>query len=191
MKKTPASIEDSANASAQQARADYAKATENIFHSKQPATETNKENATMKTTKKTNAEENNRAEQNAKAWMDSIAGMIAAMEKAEEERDEATFDDETFDADGWRERIQECPLEISVRAGWHAPGEKAEDEEFLILLSTGGPALRIVGDLDQHNQPENPRLEYQDWGTPWTEYATDAEQDEALEKFCAQFYFGE
>ena len=49
MKKNPASIEENANASAQQARADSANAAEKIFHSKQPATENNKENATMKT----------------------------------------------------------------------------------------------------------------------------------------------
>ena len=51
MKKNPASIEENANAIAQQARADSANATEKIFHSKQPATKTNKENATMKTPK--------------------------------------------------------------------------------------------------------------------------------------------
>ena len=50
MKKNPASIEENANASAKQARADSAKATEKIFHSKQPATENHKENATMKAT---------------------------------------------------------------------------------------------------------------------------------------------
>lgn len=42
MKKNPASIDENANASAQQARADSAKATGKIFHSKQPATENNK-----------------------------------------------------------------------------------------------------------------------------------------------------
>ena len=51
MKKNPASIERNANASAKQARADSAKATEKIFHSKQPKTENHKENATMKTKK--------------------------------------------------------------------------------------------------------------------------------------------
>ena len=142
-------------------------------------------------TKKAPAEEVNHAERNAASWMESIAGMISAMDKAEEERDEATYDGETHDADGWRERIQESPLSVQVRAGWHNPGEKAEDDEFEILLSTGGPALRIVGDLGKYNQPESPRLQYQDWGTPWTDYATDGDEDEALEKFCAQFYFGE
>ena len=50
MKKSPASIEENANASAKQARADSAKATGNIFHSKLPATENHKEKSTMKTT---------------------------------------------------------------------------------------------------------------------------------------------
>ena len=135
--------------------------------------------------------ETNHAEQNAQAWAEIIKNTIAAMEKAEDERDETTCDGETHDADGWREHIQEIPLSIQVRAGWHNPGEKAEDDEFEIMLSTGGPALRIVGDLGKYNQPESPRLQYQDWGTPWTDYVTDGDEDEALEKFCAQFYFGE
>ncbi len=32
-------------------------------------------------------------------------------------------------------------------------------------------------------------LEYQDWGTPWTQFF-DAEQDTLL-TYCRQFYFGE
>ena len=46
-------------------------------------------------------------------------------------------------------RIQEDPLSVLVRSGWHSPGEKMEAAEYEILLSTGGPATRIVGDLDQ------------------------------------------
>ena len=42
-------------------------------------------------------------------------------------------------------------------------------EEFEILLCTGGPACRIVGDLDESCQPSSARIEHQDWGTPWTE----------------------
>ena len=145
----------------------------------------------MKTTKKSHDEEVNRAEQNAAAWAESITAIIAAMEKADDERDETTADGETHDADGWREYIQEMPLEISVRGHWHTPGEKPEDDEFLILLSTGGPALRIVGDLDRYNKPENPRLQYQNWGTPWTDYGTDGDEDEAMQRFCACFFFGE
>ena len=122
--------------------------------------------------------------------MNSIKGMIAQWKSRGRTR-RSNIRRRDIDADGWRERIQECPLEVSVRTGWHSPGSKAEDEEFLILLSTGGPALRIVGDLGRYNQPENPRLQFQDWGTPWTDFSTDGDEDEALEKFCTQFYFGE
>ena len=34
-----------------------------------------------------------------------------------------------------------------------------------------GPHVRITGKLNQHGEPESARLEYQDWGTPWTEYS--------------------
>jgi hypothetical protein len=97
-----------------------------------------------------------------------------------------------FDEEEARERIQEDPLSIQLRSGWYAPGEEKPDaEEFEILLCTGGPAVRIVGDLDG-GQPDRPRLQYQDWGTPWTEYFIENDSDrEALQTYCEQFYFGE
>lgn len=51
MKKNPASIERNATASAEQSTSENGNAAENIFHSKQPETENNKEKQTMKTTK--------------------------------------------------------------------------------------------------------------------------------------------
>jgi hypothetical protein len=95
-------------------------------------------------------------------------------------------------ADDVRERIQESPLEVSVRSGWYAPGsEDNKPEDFLVLLSTGGPALRIRGDLNQHGEPDRAWLEYQDWGTPWTEYHGEGCEQSTLLTFCRQFYFGE
>ena len=67
------------------------------------------------------------------------------------------------------ERIDQDPLEICVRSGWHQIGEDMVPEEFLILLCTGGPAVRIRGELDQYGSPCRVWIEYQDWGTPWTE----------------------
>lgn len=87
------------------------------------------------------------------------------------------------------ERIQEDPLEIQVRSGWANLGDSLNPEEFQILLCTGGPAVRIRGELDQHREPCRAWLEYQDWGTPWTQYF-DASQDTLLQ-YCQQFYFGE
>lgn len=75
------------------------------------------------------------------------------------------------DQEGAQQRIYEDPLEVQTRGDWHTPGgEAGPDTEFFILLCTGGPAVRIVGELDEHGGPEKAWLEYQDWGTPWTRH---------------------
>lgn len=146
--------------------------------------------------------ETNHAEENAKAWLENILEMVSALKAFEDDdRDDetpVTIDGDVMNSrDDVEERIQESPLSVQVRGGWHSVGETAVDEEFEILLSTGGPALRIIGELGEYNQPERPRLQYQDWGTPWTEYIIpfdDPQHDEkreALERFCQTFYFGD
>lgn len=146
--------------------------------------------------------ETNYAEQNAKGWLESIVEMVAALKAFDDEDREdetpVTIDGDVMESrDDVEQRIQESPLSVQVRGGWHNVGEEAEDEEFEILLTTGGPALRIIGDLGQYRAPERPRLQYQDWGTPWTEYIIpfdDPQHDEkreAIQTFCEQFYFGD
>lgn len=151
----------------------------------------------------------NYALQQAAAQMDSIAEMVAALEvdydlleelrgyadgdlsdedrealsKLESEAGECTSSDSAY------ERIH--PLSVQVRGGWHNPGGEDSPEEFEILLCTGGPAVRIVGDLDEHMQPSRPRLQYQDWGTPWTEYFGENLDRDVLLTYCQQFWFGE
>lgn len=67
-----------------------------------------------------------------------------------------------------------------------------EAAEYRILLCTGGPAVRIIGELGKYAEPETARIEYQDWDTPWEEYViTNAKDQEALLTYCRQFYFGE
>lgn len=166
----------------------------------------------------TTTEKPDHARQNAIAWANSIAQMIAALEcdydrlnelrdmaadgdtiMSQDEADElkeltanATIDgDLQQNADAVRERIQESPLSVQVRSGWATPGKIMDAEEFAILLSTGGPALRIRGELDQHKEPDRAWLEYQDWGTPWTEYHGEGCSQETLLTFCRQFYFSE
>jgi hypothetical protein len=85
--------------------------------------------------------------------------------------------------------IQEDALSIEVRSGWRALGDTLEAEEFNILLTTGGPAVRIRGALDDNREPSRAWLEVQDWGTPWTRYY-DALQ-EVLLAYARCFYFGE
>lgn len=94
-----------------------------------------------------------------------------------------------------REFITEDALEVSVREGWHTPEtrqEKPEPVEYYILLGTGGPASRIVGELDEYCCPITARFEYQDWFKPWTVANTLSEKEEqTLLEYAQQFWFGE
>ena len=61
-----------------------------------------------------------------------------------------------------------------------------EPAEFKILLSYGGPALRIIGEIEE-NFAVNPKLQYQDWGTLWTDFKITEDQQKALNWFCNCF----
>lgn len=88
--------------------------------------------------------------------------------------------------------IQEDPLSIEVRSDWHSIGDSDnKPTEYNILLTTGGPAARIIGELDEYQQPKTARFEYQDWFRPWTEVRTTEEQDAIMLEYANHFYFGE
>ena len=134
-----------------------------------------------------NITEVDHAESNGRAWLASIVQMVEELEAAGD-------DDDAKDA--VRERIIESPLSVQTRCtAWHEPGTDtpaSEDDEFEILLSTGGPAARIFGQLGQHMQPENIRLEIQGWFKPWTALTNLTQTEgEALEAFVNEFYFGD
>ena len=93
--------------------------------------------------------------QNAQSWWETIRDQIAAYDAAEE-----------YDVqEDMRQRIEESALSVRVRDGWRQPGSTADGaDEYEILLSTGGPALRIYGRLDRHGEPDlDPMLQWQDW----------------------------
>ena len=102
-----------------------------------------------------------------------------------------TYEGEELDEDTMREYIEQDALSIQVRSDWQSPGsEPSAPVEFEILLCTGGPAVRIIGDL-YNGEPDNPQVQYQDWGTPWTDYYNDAEgQDKAILEYCRMYYWG-
>lgn len=150
------------------------------------------------------------AQSQAKAQANSIAAMVAAVNLDWDRLDELRNTDfdaldpaeieelqELNDAAGEYEdredaerAISEDPLSVEVRSSWHSIGETLEPSEFQILLCTGGPACRIVGELDEHNQPSRAWIEYQDCCTPWTQAFNVIEQGTLL-AYCSQFYFGE
>lgn len=82
--------------------------------------------------------------------------------------------------------IQDDPLSVEVRSDWTTPGEDLTPSEFCILLCTGGPAVRIVGELSD-GEPVRAWMEYQDWGTPWSQYY-DADSATLLD-YARRFYF--
>jgi len=156
-----------------------------------------------------------RAKEQARAQLNSIVAMVKRLEHCrdctgedceltdaeiyaginlwfEEGKSKATAEErkEYHDEDSARQVISEDPLSVQVRSGWADSPEEMEAEEFEILLCTGGPACRIVGELDR-SEPDCARIEYQDWFTPWERYAdTSSEEDEALLTYAREFYFG-
>ena len=152
-------------------------------------------------------EETNHALQNAQSSVESIKGRILAMDEGSwERRDELKGDEGTLDADDMAElaelnaqlseyddaddartQAEQSALSIELTGTW-APGTEPKADGFIILLTTGGPALRIVGELNEHNEPDRAWMEYQDWGTPWTRYHQ-ADEDDLL-TFVSTFYFG-
>ena len=131
--------------------------------------------------------ETDHARDNAHAWAQTIADMVAVLETCED----------CEGAIAAQEAIQEAPLSVEVRSGWYSPGSEPEAVEYQILLSWGGPSLRITGQLGDHGQANTAALEYQGWGTPWTRYHPrngeglfDSHNADVL-TFAQQFYFGE
>ena len=96
------------------------------------------------------------------------------------------------DRDHARERIEEDVLSVEVRSDWHTPGDsESTDTEYQILITTGGPAARIVGELNQYHEPSTAKFEYQDWFKPWTEAYTSSADDAVMLQYARVFYFGE
>jgi len=127
----------------------------------------------------------NSAAENAKGWLASIEEMLAEQQAEIDNRGAS-------DDDGARRRIEESVLSVQVRSGWYSPGresrEDADPEEYEILLTTGGPGLRIFGRLNEHCEPSSAELQMQDWGTPWTRYPA---PEATLLDFARVFWFGE
>lgn len=118
-----------------------------------------------------------------KCAMSSIREMVESVREARENNN-----DELLDAA--IDSIYDDPLSVEVRDGWRSIGSKdSVDKEFRILLSTGGPATQIIGDLDEHDEPCNVKLQAQDWFQPWTTYETEEGDDEILLEYCQQFCF--
>ena len=161
----------------------------------------------------TKEQETNRAKEQARAQLESIVAMVKRLEHCREcdgkdcelsdkdilegqnlyWREGVTATDadrEAYhDEDAARDAICEDPLSVEVRSAWTPVGDPMEAEEYMILLCTGGPAVRIVGELSG-SEPDDARIEYQGWFTPWQELTdTTSEEEAAMLAYAREFYF--
>lgn len=139
-------------------------------------------------------DEKDRAKNQAKLQVEGICGMMKALKIAQEKGGgngyEAIYEGDIVDEEGMEEIIQQNALSVRIRSDWQVPGYLLTPTKFEILLCTGGPAVRIIGDLGEYNEPESPQVQYQDWFTPWMDYRdiTDRQAKLILE-YCRMHYF--
>jgi hypothetical protein len=126
------------------------------------------------------------ARQNARNWYDSIVEMVEALAQANANRDGIA-------QDSARDAITESVLSVEVRSDWYTLDNAShEPAEYRILLTTGGPALQLVGALNEYGEPETAELQMRDWGVPWQAWCPEAPTAaETLLTFARCFYFGE
>ena len=81
----------------------------------------------------------------------------------------------------------EMALDLTVKGEQRSDGWEVTGAE--ILLSTGGPAVRIeCRDAYAYGTLADPVLQCQDWFTPWTDVETSRDDDDALLWFISLFY---
>jgi hypothetical protein len=132
-----------------------------------------------------------RAEQQAGTQLASIEDLVSCLDHAESCSNSACGADCPHDVEVAREAIWDDPLSVEVRGDWHTPGavDACAPYEYKILLCWGGPAVQIVGMLDDANEPCTARLQYQDWFTEWMNYTLTDTEEETLLKYAQQFSF--
>lgn len=134
------------------------------------------------------------AKQNAASHAETMCQLYRAYNALNSgEMESVEVDGEEYaDADELTQRVMESALSVDVRSGWTPASDvPLQAEEFQILLSTGGPAMRIIGDINR-GSADGAKMEFQDWGTPWTLFCgEDEDYDAALDWFVSCFYFGE
>lgn len=112
------------------------------------------------------------------AQLASIKEMLQAVENAADDEREAA-----------EQAIYDDPLEVSVRCtSWSSPQDPLEPDEYRTLLCTGGPAVQITGDLNEHMQPVTAHLQHQDWFEPWQTVPLTAEDTETLLTYVRHFF---
>jgi hypothetical protein len=138
----------------------------------------------------------NHAIANAKAFAEYISTMYRAYKALETGAETVDVANETFtDFDEIRERVTERALSVEVRSDWQLwpPAVSCILTDYRITLTTGGPALRMEGALSawcdrMTGAPETAKIQWMDWGVPWSDYEPETNLDDALIWFAALFF---
>ena len=117
------------------------------------------------------------------AQLESIKEMVEALEHANQAKEHERSTNAWAASEEAAQAIHESALSVQVRSGWTAPGDPMEAAEYEILLCTGGPAVRIVGTLDQWSEPDTATLTL--FG-----YGAHDDDEQVLLTYANQFYFG-
>jgi len=122
--------------------------------------------------------------------LESIVEMVKRLEEARGSGDQQAIDKA-------QDLIRFNPLSVRVRTAWEdpnlfqKPNIDVQPTEYKILLCTGGPAVRIRGDLNEYGEPKNTYLEHNDWFDGWAQIPLTKEQREAVIEYARHFYYGE
>lgn len=113
-------------------------------------------------------------------FKDRATGEIRRGKQMVHNNEEAWHDEERA-----RAAIDEGPLEVACDKGERFDGTRW----YMILLGTGGPAARIIGQLSEHHEPESATFQFQDWFKPWTDAQLSSEDEKTLLEFAQHFNF--
>ena len=144
----------------------------------------------IKEKKRMNEEKENGGMDQAQAQLDSIVELVESYHEAKD-IGEAEYEGDNLTEDELLDIINSKPLSLEVRAGWHNLGEKAGPDEYRILLSWGGPACQVIGDLDEYGDPYSAKIQGQDWYTEWKTLSLKGADGERLLDFVRCFNFSE
>jgi len=121
-------------------------------------------------------------------WITHIYTGLADPDEAEELEELEADAGDCSDKDEAIQRIQVAALSVEVRSGWRMLGvtyvNNHDDEEFRIVLCTGGPHVEIRGELCD-GEPVRAWIEY--WGDESGELHGHIEQATLL-TYCQQFF---
>lgn len=124
------------------------------------------------------------SEAQARAQLASIIELVGNLQAAHDGDDDSAIDEA-------ERAIYDDALSVEARGGWHSIGDCGGDEEYRICLCTGGPAVQIIGELDENAEPATAHLQHQDWFTPWTNLNINEEERQALLDYARCFNYGE